>query len=93
MEPPPLLSQLKLGMTQAYDQLTTTINELKNWLVVAFPDTAILRYHGLQRQKLNIGGNDLKIAAIALELSAVLVSRNTRDFGRVTGLTLEDWSQ
>ncbi|MBO0696880.1 MAG: type II toxin-antitoxin system VapC family toxin [Zavarzinella sp.] len=77
----------------AYDQLTGTINELKNWLVVSFPDPAILRYHGLQRQKLNIGGNDLKIAAIALELSAVVVTRNTRDFGRVAGLALEDWSQ
>jgi tRNA(fMet)-specific endonuclease VapC len=77
----------------AYDQLTGTINELKNWVVVSFPDPAILRYHTLQRQKLNIGGNDLKIAATALDLSAVVVTRNARDFGRVAGLTLEDWAQ
>jgi tRNA(fMet)-specific endonuclease VapC len=78
----------------AYERLTETINELKNWSVVTFSDRAILGYHRLQRQKLNVGGkNDLKIGAIALELSAIVVTGNARDFGRVSGITLEHWSQ
>ncbi|HKB03504.1 MAG TPA: type II toxin-antitoxin system VapC family toxin [Gemmataceae bacterium] len=77
----------------AYNRLTEVVNELKNWPVVSFPEPAIRRYHTLKRQKLNVGGNDLKIAAIALEASAIVVTRNVRDFGRVAGLTLEDWSQ
>jgi tRNA(fMet)-specific endonuclease VapC len=77
----------------AYDRLTATINELKNWSVVSFPDPAIVRYQTLNRQRLNVRGNDLKIAAIALELAATVVTRNSRDFSRVAGLSQEDWSR
>lgn len=78
---------------EAYRRLTETVNELKNWLIVSFPEPALRRYEMLKRQRLNIGGNDLRIAATALEMSAIVVTRNARDFGRVAGLTLEDWSQ
>ena len=38
-----------------------------------------------------IGGNDLLIAATALANDLILVSHNTREFGRVPKLKLEDW--
>jgi tRNA(fMet)-specific endonuclease VapC len=38
-----------------------------------------------------IGPNDLLIAAIALANDVTLVTHNTREFGRVEGLKLEDW--
>jgi len=38
-----------------------------------------------------IGPNDLLIAAIARAYDATLVTNNTREFARVTGLCLEDW--
>jgi tRNA(fMet)-specific endonuclease VapC len=38
-----------------------------------------------------IGGNDLLIAATALAHDAVLVTHNTRELSRVSGLRLDDW--
>jgi tRNA(fMet)-specific endonuclease VapC len=38
-----------------------------------------------------IGSYDLQIAAIALANNLTLVTYNTREFGRVDGLQIEDW--
>lgn len=38
-----------------------------------------------------IGACDLLIAAIALANNLILVTHNTREFGRVDGLQVEDW--
>lgn len=75
----------------AYDRLTETVNELKNWPVVSFSAGAIRRYAVLKAQKLNVGANDFKIAATALETGAVVITHNGRDFTRVPGLAVEDW--
>jgi tRNA(fMet)-specific endonuclease VapC len=53
---------------------------------------AIARFEALAKAHRNVKRNDLRIAAIALELGATVVTRNRRDFGRVSGLTIEDWS-
>jgi tRNA(fMet)-specific endonuclease VapC len=40
-----------------------------------------------------IGANDLFIAAHARSIDLTLVTNNTREFGRVTGLKLENWTK
>ena len=45
----------------------------------------------LARRGTPIGPNDLMIAAIALTHDLTLVTHDTTEFGRVTGLRLEDW--
>jgi tRNA(fMet)-specific endonuclease VapC len=38
-----------------------------------------------------IGANNLWIACHALAENATLVTHNTKEFSRVSGLTVEDW--
>lgn len=47
----------------------------------------------LERKGSPIGPNDLIIAATALVHAAVLVTHNTREFQKVEGLQLEDWTE
>jgi tRNA(fMet)-specific endonuclease VapC len=53
---------------------------------------AVERFEALKVQRLNIGAMDLRIAAIALEHDATVVTRNRRDYERVPQLRIEDWS-
>jgi tRNA(fMet)-specific endonuclease VapC len=46
----------------------------------------------LEGAGLPIGPNDLVIAATAMAAGGRLVTRNVGEFGRVTGLVLEDWT-
>jgi tRNA(fMet)-specific endonuclease VapC len=46
----------------------------------------------LEGQGQMIGPMDLLIAGTAMSRGAVLVTNNTREFSRVSGLLLEDWS-
>ncbi|KWE87474.1 PIN domain-containing protein [Burkholderia ubonensis] len=39
-----------------------------------------------------IGANDASIAGHAIAAGAVLVTHNTREFGRVDGLSFQDWA-
>ena len=76
----------------AYQSLASSIPFLAQWMILPFPTVAIARYDQLLRQRLNVRRSDLRIAAIVLEHGGTLVTRNTRDFSRVPGLPLEDWS-
>ena len=51
------------------------------------------RVHGeLSAQGRRIGENDTMIAGHALAARCTLVTNNVREFGRVIGLKIEDWS-
>ncbi|MGR3807789.1 PIN domain-containing protein [Pasteurella testudinis] len=40
-----------------------------------------------------IGNNDCAIAGHAIAANAILITNNTREFSRVEGLDIEDWTQ
>ena len=60
-----------------------------------FDDACAERYGRIRQELVRrgepIGPNDLMIAATALAHDLILVTRNTGEFGRVIGLTVEDW--
>ena len=68
------------------------MEDLKSFNVIDFDEAAYNCYASLRRQKIRIGSQDLRIGAIALSRNAVVVTRNQRDFGRIPGLLLEDWT-
>lgn len=61
--------------------------------ILAFDDEAVIWYQKLDAQKLHIGSQDLRIAAITLAHNAVLVTSNLRHFETVPNLKIEDWSR
>jgi tRNA(fMet)-specific endonuclease VapC len=77
---------------QVYLRMALAVESLASWKVLPFSVAAMSRHAALVRQRLNVGSNDLKMAATALELNATVVTRNRRDFARVVGLQLDDWT-
>lgn len=82
---PPLLAR-------AYRELADSVKFYSGRQILLLTEPAIDRFNRLLALKLNVARMDLRIAAVTLEHSAILVTRNTRDFQRVPNLTLEDWS-
>ena len=79
-------------MVLAYTKLEATVEIFKRFNLINFDTAASNCYADLVRQKIRIGTRDLRIGAIALSRNAVVVTRNQRDFGRIPGLLLEDWT-
>ncbi len=88
------LRQVRTGSEYAAisGSIASTTEMLSQFRVLPMTESAFDRLGELKRQKLNIGGNDLRIAAIARETGATVATRNLRDFGRVPGLVAVDWS-
>lgn len=63
--------------------------------ILAYDDRAAWQYGAirgeLEKQGRPIGVNDIHIAAHARSRGLVLVTNNTREFERVSGLMLENW--
>ena len=78
-------------LAQTYLRLTEAVRVLSGIHIVTFAEAAVRRYHLLLEMKLNVKKMDLRIAAIALEEGATVITRNLRDFERVPDLRCENW--
>ena len=76
---------------QALDQFLLPLT------ILPFDDTDAIAYGtiraDLEAQGLPIGSFDMLIAAQALKHNLTLVTNNVREFARVAGLTIEDWTK
>ena len=68
---------------------------LNSFVSLPFDDKAADIYADIRAQLekagTQIGPNDYLIASIALANKLILVTHNTKEFSRVSGLSLEDW--
>ena len=65
--------------------------------VLDWPQTAAKNYAeiraDLKKRGAQLGAADLMIAAHALAIDAIVVTNNVKDFGRVKGLEVENWTK
>jgi tRNA(fMet)-specific endonuclease VapC len=79
-------------LAAVYQRLTSAVRFLARFQILTFSESAIGRFEELHAIHRRHGSNDLRIAAIVLEESAVLATRNARDFKQIKGLQWENWS-
>ncbi len=82
-----------VDIEEAYGRLLSAVGLLSHFHLLNFTQAAISLFDQLVELKLNVGKNDLPIAAIAITNSATVVTRNVRDFSRIPRLMVDDWSQ
>jgi tRNA(fMet)-specific endonuclease VapC len=76
----------------AYWSLGDIVEYLNRFPRLDFDHAACDRLIELRQQKIRIGTQDLRIAAIALTQNCIWVTRNQQDFAQVPNLQIEDWS-
>lgn len=93
------LAELEFGASKSQQptQARAALSEFLLPLEVApFDDSAAVAYGAvraaLEKKGRPIGPLDTLIAAHALALGSVLVTNNSREFRRVPGLAVEDWT-
>jgi tRNA(fMet)-specific endonuclease VapC len=76
----------------AYTKLWDTLDDFKNLNILKFDQNAFTIYTEFRSQRIRIGTQDLRIAAIVLANNAILVTRHNQDFSQVPDLVQEDWT-
>jgi tRNA(fMet)-specific endonuclease VapC len=84
------------NLVRIYGKLWQTTEFLKTIEILTFSELAntyyqrlILEHKLLAKKKLE---KDMRIAAIALSVGGIIITRNQRNFSQVPGLKIEDWT-
>lgn len=83
---------IETAAAHGFRHLQETIDFYLSVKVLPYDAAAVNLFEQLRLQKIRIGTQDLRIAAITLSNNATLVTRNHRDFRLVPHLSLVDWS-
>ena len=92
------LSELEYGVEKSLykEQSKLALAEFLGPLTILPYDDNVAPAYGkirafLEKYGMTIGPLDLMIGAHALSTKAILVTNNEREFGRIPGLTVENW--
>ena len=81
-----------ISLITAYSRLEITFDYFKSVQVLPFDQNAHTSFESLIRQRLRVGTQDLRSAAIALSVNGIVVTRNQKDCGKVPNLQVENWA-
>lgn len=79
-------------IVKGYEMMAQLVSDFKVLPLISFDAGAATTFHQLKSQRLQLAKMDARIAAIALSRQLILLTRNHRDFGKVTGLVIQDWT-
>ncbi len=93
------LAELRFGVAKS-SRPETNAQALEEFIlpleILPFDEAAATAYGAvradLERRGSKIGGNDTLIGAHALSVGVTLVTNNTREFSRIRGLKIVDWT-
>lgn len=77
---------------EAYKELKRQLTNYCTIPIIDFDEQAAKELQRLKKLYPRLGTMDLKIASVVLVNQAVLLTRNSSDFGRIIGLLVEDWT-
>jgi tRNA(fMet)-specific endonuclease VapC len=79
-------------LAQGHAALVRTIYYFARWNILSVSEEAEARVRQLRQQRIRIGSQDLRIAALALLYGFTVVTSNIRDFSQVPNLSVVDWT-
>jgi tRNA(fMet)-specific endonuclease VapC len=91
------LAQIRKAQTPevlvaAYDRLIATFSLFAQLDILPYNLAADGCFRQFRQAGIRIGTQDLRIASIVIAHGGIILTRNSKDFDRVPGLTIEDWS-
>lgn len=79
-------------IVKGYAMIARLVSDFKVLPLVSFDTGAATKFDQLQSQRIQLAKMDARIASIALFHGLILLTRNHKDFGKVTELLIEDWT-
>jgi len=74
-----------------YRKLARLFDYYVSYHIAPFDEVAAVRFDDLRRAKIQVGTNDLKIAAVALCCDSLLLTANRQDFEQIPSLRFANW--
>lgn len=79
-------------LVTAYGKLKATFEMFSDLEILNYDFQASEHFRNFRQAGIRIGTQDLRIASITLAQSGILLTRNLKDFEKVPGLVIQDWS-
>ncbi|MEL6491707.1 MAG: type II toxin-antitoxin system VapC family toxin [Cyanobacteria bacterium J06621_3] len=80
------------SVVRGYEMMARLVKDFKTLPLVSFDTQAAAAYKQIKPQQIQLAKMDARIAAITLSRKLTLLTRNHRDFSKVMGLMIEDWT-